>query len=222
MTRKLLLLVAALATGSCAQSGGTTTFPGIVQVCDKPSDCPTANVATASGELLVEGDIEADGNLNVAGTSTLSGAVTASTTLAVTGNSTFTGAARAVSGAITGVTALDADDCGKTFSVSAGIDGAAITLPDADAVLGCDLTFSYIGADAGALVDITPLDSDADGIEGGCYETATDTVVYFSGTADADIGLTKTTALTGDYIKLVACDAAMWCVVGCMGIWANN
>lgn len=123
---------------------------------------------------------------------------------------------------IAAATALDASDCGKSFAVTAGIDTFSITLPDADAVRGCELTFSYVGADGGALVDITPLDSDADGIEGGCYETTTDTVVYFSGTADADIGLTKASALTGDYIKLHACGDAMWCVVGCQGIWANN
>lgn len=129
---------------------------------------------------------------------------------------------RSEGGSITAVTSLDASDCGRSFGVTAGIDTATITLPDADQVLGCALTFSYVGADGGALVDISPLDSDADGIEGGCYETATDTVVYFSGTADADIGLTKATALTGDYISMFACGAAMWCVTGCQGIWANN
>ena len=121
---------------------------------------------------------------------------------------------------ITTTTSLDASDCGKSFSVTAGIDTLTITLPDADAALGCELTLSYTGADAGALVDISPLDSDADGIEGGCTLAAS--VVTFSGIADADIGLTKATGLTGDYIKLWACGAAMWCVVGCQGIWANN
>lgn len=123
---------------------------------------------------------------------------------------------------ITGATTLDASDCGKHYGVTAAIDTNTITLPDADAVRGCTITFHYVGADAGALLDITPLDSDADGIEGGCYETSGDTVVYFSGTADADIGLTKATALTGDWICLTACDDAMWCVCGCQGIWANN
>lgn len=172
--------------------------------------------ATGDGDACVAGDLETNGALDVAGASTLTGAV------AVTGNSTFTGAARAVGGSIAAVTALDADDCGHSFAVTAGIDTATITLPDADQVLGCELTFSYVGADGGALVDITPLDSDADGIEGGCYEATGDTMIYFSGTADADIGLTKATALTGDYIKLWACGAAMWCVTGCAGIWANN
>lgn len=123
---------------------------------------------------------------------------------------------------ITGVTALDASDCGKRFSVTAAADGDQITLPDADAVPGCEVSFHYVGADGGALVDISPLDSDADGIEGGCYETTTDTVVYFSGTADADVGLTKATILTGDWIGMYACGAAMWCITGCQGIAANN
>ena len=124
---------------------------------------------------------------------------------------------------ITSSTTLDASDCGKNFSVTMAA-ATTITLPDADAARGCYLTFSFTGADAagGNILDITPLDSDADGIEGGCYEATGDSIVYFSGTADADIGLTAATALTGDYISLHACGDAMWCVVGCLGIWANN
>lgn len=221
------ILLAFLLIGVCA-AAGTTSLSGLIQVCDEPGSCPTGSTATGAGDVIIEDALEVDGAtdldgaLSVAGAATLSGAVSMESTLAVTGNSTFTGAARASGGSITDTTALDADDCGHAFAVTAGIDTKTITLPDADQVLGCELTFSYVGADGGALVDISPLDSDADGIEGGCYETATDTVVYFSGTADADIGLTKSTALTGDYIKLWACGAAMWCVVGCQGIWANN
>lgn len=203
-------------------AGGLTThFKG--QLTTSSSNAkPTCATASGTGDICADGDLETNGALDVASTSTLTGAVTASSTLAVTGNSTFTGAARAAGGSIIAATTMDADDCGHSFAATAAADGDLITLPDADQVLGCEITISYIGADGGALIDITPLDSDADGIEGGCYETATDTVVYFSGTADADIGLTKATGLTGDYIKLWACDAAMWCVVGCQGIWANN
>jgi len=98
MNSKLLLVAGIALASACAQSGGTTTFPGIVQVCDKSIDCPTAGVATAAGELLVEGDVESDGNLNIAGTSTLTGNVTASGTLAVTGATTLTGALTANGG----------------------------------------------------------------------------------------------------------------------------
>ena len=237
-----------------------TILPGDIRVCDTFDGCPTFTVATANGEVGVEGDGEFDGNLDVAGTGTFAGDVTfqgngnaitmsgSTPTIDIPNNSataldiessggyllrfdTQTGAYsliindsgfRSTRGSISDTTALDSSDCGRSFAVTAGINTKTITLPDADAVSGCELTFSYIGADAGALVDISPLDSDADGIEGGCYETTTDTVVYFSGTADADIGLTAASALTGDWIKLWSCDNAMWCVVGCQGIWANN
>jgi hypothetical protein len=219
MKRSAFVIVMLSAIGLMA---ATSNYVHRMVVQDTYGSPPTCAIATGDGELCVENDIEANGNLDIAGTSTLTGAVVMSGALAVTGDLTQTGGLRAVGGSIADTTALGADDCGHAFAVTAGIDTKTITLPDADQVLGCELTFSYVGADAGALVDITPLDSDADGIEGGCYETATDTIIYFSGAADADIGLTKATSLTGDYIKLWACGAAMWCVVGCQGIWANN
>jgi hypothetical protein len=124
--------------------------------------------------------------------------------------------------AITGVTSLTTADCGKTITVSADADDDEVTLPEASTASGCVYTFSYIGADAGCQLEISPLDSDADGIEGGCYETATDTVVYFSGTADADVELTKGSSLTGDWIQIRQCGDALWCVTGCQGIWAQG
>jgi hypothetical protein len=126
-------------------------------------------------------------------------------------------AASAVS--ITGATTLDASDCGKPLFVSAGIDTASITLPALSVVpSGCVLRFFYVGADAGALLDISP--NAADGIEGTCTLAAS--VVTFSGTDDADIGLTKATGLTGDTITLVSGNADDWYVQSCAGIWANN
>ena len=130
---------------------------------------------------------------------------------------------RFVGADITGTIALDGSDCGKHFAVT--LAGATtITLPDADAYRGCTVGFTQTAADGGGgvLLDITPLDSDADGIIGGCYETATDTIIDFSGTADADIGLTAASSQQGDYIELNACGDALWCVLGCRGIWANN
>lgn len=131
-----------------------------------------------------------------------------------------TGSTNPTLNAVTGTDALVAADCGRTTTVTAGIDTNTLTLPEASTVLGCTFTISYIGADGGALVDISPLDSDADGIEGGCTLAAS--VVTFSGTADADIGLTKATGLTGDFIRLTSVAADMWAVTGCQGIWANN
>ncbi len=122
--------------------------------------------------------------------------------------------------AVTGVDSLVVADCGRPTTVTAGIDGATITLPEASTVIGCTFDIYYTGADGGALVDISPLDSDADGIEGGCDSGGA--VVTFSGTADADIGLTKATGLTGDSISITAVSASMFIVKDCRGIWANN
>lgn len=84
--------------------------------------------------------------------------------------------------AVTGTDALTAADCGKITTVTAGIDTHTLTLPEASTVIGCTFHIVYIGADGGALLDISPLDSDADGIEGTC-DPGTDTApVTFSGT----------------------------------------
>ena len=116
--------------------------------------------------------------------------------------------------AVTTTVTLDASDCGKTMLVTAGIDTASITLP---AVIdGCEYTFVYVGADDGALVDISP--NASDGIFGSCKLAAS--VVTFSGTDDADIGLTKSGGNKGDMIKLVG--GTDWYVTACSGIWANN
>ena len=127
---------------------------------------------------------------------------------------TFNAGAIHATVAVTDAVTLDASDCGKTMLVTAGIDTKSITLP---AVIdGCELTFVYVGADDGALVDISP--NAADGIFGTCTLAAS--VVTFSGTNDADIGLTKTGGNKGDMIKLVG--GTDWYAVSCAGIWANN
>lgn len=196
-------------------SAATSHMYSNLRVIVKDNSPPSPSVASSEGEIYAEGDLEADGNLNIAGTSTLGG------TLGVTGLITASGGLTgSTPNTVTGADSLVAADCGKETTVTAGIDGSTIVLPEASTVLGCTFTISYIGADGGALVDISPLDSDADGIEGGCTLAAS--VVNFSGTADADIGLTKATSQTGDFIKLNACSATQYCVVGCQGIWANN
>ncbi len=91
-----ILAVAAIALAGCLP-GGTTNLSGQVIIEDAPGSPPTCATSTAAGELCVEGDVEANGNLDIAGTSTLTGAVTASSTLAVTGAATITGA---INGAI--------------------------------------------------------------------------------------------------------------------------
>lgn len=132
----------------------------------------------------------------------------------------FSGPITASLNAVTGTDSLTAADCGRITTVTAGIDTHTITLPEASTVIGCTFHIVYIGASGGALVDISPLDSDADGIIGSCTLAAS--VVSFSGTADADIGLTKATGLIGDWINLTAVSASQYAVTGCQGIWANN
>ena len=120
---------------------------------------------------------------------------------------------------ITGNIALDASDCGKHHYVTAGINGNTITLPAlASTPAGCELSFYYVGANGAALVDISP--NANDGIEGTCTLAAA--LVTFSGTDDADIGLTGATGLKGDTITLVSGNADDWYVQSCTGIWANN
>lgn len=121
---------------------------------------------------------------------------------------------------ITAAKTMTLQDCGKVFPVTAAIDTKLITLPEASTAIGCEYTFIYIGADGGALLDISPLDSDADGIEGGCTLAAS--VVTLSGTADADIGLTKASIQTGDYLTVVGVSATQWAKTGGQGICANN
>lgn len=131
----------------------------------------------------------------------------------------FSGGVGNAAVSITDTTTLDASDCGKPLFVTAGIDTKSITLPALSAVPGgCVYRFFYVGADAGALVDISP--NSADGVEGTCTLAAS--IVTFSGTDDADIGLTKATGIQGDSITLVSGNADDWYVAACSGIWANN
>lgn len=159
-------------------------------------------------------------NSSQATTLAFSDNVTMAGTLDVTGVTTFTGGLTASVNEVTGADALLPEDCGRVTTVTAGIDTATLTLPEASTVIGCTYHIMYIGADGGALLDISPLDSDADGIEGGCTLAAS--VVTMSGTADADVGLTKATILTGDSLKLTAVSAAMWVLHSVQGICANN
>ena len=132
----------------------------------------------------------------------------------------FQGVAGASTAIVGANVTLDASDCGKWHTISAAFDTFLITLPALSAVpTGCELKFHYIGANGGALVDITP--NAADGIEGGCTLAAS--VVTFSGTDDADVGLTKASILKGDTITITDVgDADDWYASRIQGICANN
>lgn len=198
---KSLIWLLAVAVFGCA--AGDSNFTNVVA-----QDVTASDDIAVGDDLTVTDDATVTGDLAVTGTTALTGAITA------------TGGMKVPLDAITDTDSITAASCNGVISVSAGIDTKTITLPEASTVIGCSFTIVYIGADGGALVDISPLDSDADGIEGGCTLEAS--VVTFSGTADADIGLTKATGLTGDYIRLTAVSSAMYAVTGCQGIWANN
>jgi len=118
----------------------------------------------------------------------------------------------------TAAVSLDKSDCGTWQFLGDNMDADTIDLPST--VAGCVLNFMFKGTDGGALVDISPAAADA--IHGSCYEETGDSLVQFSGADNADIGLTKVTANTGDYITLVGDGVDGWYVAGCAGIWANN
>lgn len=206
------LLVAALVS-SCAATD--SNLYGRLVVMDSYT-APTCATSTAEGDLCVADAIEGNGALDIAGASTLTGAVTMGSTLGITGALAPSGGFNPGITAVTDTATLTAADCGSLITVSAGIDTKTITLPAT--VAGCEYKFNYIGADGGALVDISP-DAD-DAIHGSCTLAAS--VVEFSGTDNADIGLTKATANTGDTITIIGDGGEGWYVTACAGIWANN
>jgi hypothetical protein len=116
---------------------------------------------------------------------------------------------------ITGVTTLDASNCGQTHFVTVAADGDDITLPAPTA--GCRLEFIYTGADNGCDLDIVVGTDDA--IHGTCTVAAAAT--EYSGVDDADIRLTKATSNTGDRITLVSDGVEGWYIAECAGIWVN-
>ena len=114
------------------------------------------------------------------------------------------------------------DDCGDIFYAST--DNTVVQLPDAAAAnKGCEITVFNSGADAAALVSISPHSSDT--IEGSCIGTTgagAATLINFTGTANKDIQNTKATAQKGDVAKIVSDGTSAWYVLSCMGQWASE
>jgi hypothetical protein len=214
--------VLALGGGALAGlTGGTNTWFGFSRFCDDSSSggCGTGATATSDGDVYVEDALEVDGATDLDGTLAVAGAFTAAGAVTVTGALTADGGLLTAPVSVTDTVTLTAANCGRPHFVTAGIDTKSITLPALATVTdGCELSFYYVGADGGALLDISP--NASDGIEGSCTLAAS--VVTFSGTDDADIGLTKATGLQGDTITITAGNAADWYVKACAGIWANN
>lgn len=142
----------------------TLTSPGVLQVHD--GTVPTFTVATAAGELAVEGDFECDANIDIAGTSQFTGVATfsaapvfnAAQTVNITDantNTDLTGLTinRSVTGAGVGATGLSGSLAfGLETATASTVDPAgtiAYSWSDATAnSTDSDLTFSIRAADA--------------------------------------------------------------------------
>lgn len=110
---------------------------------------------------------------------------------------------------LTGTKTFDAEDCGKLFSVTAGVDGLALTLPAIAAGLS-GLTILAVGAFGTTAVTIDP--AAADMILG----------PDITGADNKDLICTKATQRRGDYVTLIAGDADGYMVTRMRGIWARE
>ena len=209
----------------------------IVQAGDAAITCSTA---ASAGEICSEGDIEIQGNLATAGTSTLTGAAALGSTLSVAGATTLNGTLtmgtsddidlsanqlRAVLVDYTDKTenyTVTTDDCGAVLVTND--DNRVLTLPDAAAAnKGCVVTFINIAADDAALISIDPHSSD--GINGGCCYVKDDATVLcakMAGTANKDLQNTKAEQNLGDHVTVVSDGSAGWYITSCYGSWVTE
>jgi len=216
MYKWLIMIVPTLLIAGVVYAGfgGSSNVDGFLRIRNLNTN-PTCATATNDGDLCAADAIEANGALDIGGASTLTGAVTMSSTLSVAGAITTSAAISGTDSLIAAVT-LDATDCGKILFVTDAADGDAITLPAT--IAGCEYTFMFVGSDDGALIDISPNANDA--AHGSCTLAAS--VMELSGTDDADFGLTKSGANTGDTMTIMGDGTEGWYVTTCTGIWANN
>ncbi|MCP4665181.1 MAG: hypothetical protein GY849_02350 [Deltaproteobacteria bacterium] len=111
-------------------------------------------------------------------------------------------------------TTLTANDSGKTFYI--GTDALVITLPST--VENLEYKFVNIGADGNNIITISP--AAADGIHG--TATLAASVVELSGTDNKDLINTKSTATTGNCVKLTGDGIIGWYASDFQGIWASE
>ena len=104
---------------------------------------------------------------------------------------------------------FDAEDCGKLFSVTAGADGSALTLPAIAAGLS-GITILAVGAFGTTAVTIDP--------------NAVDMILGpdITGADNKDLICTKATQRRGDFVTLTAGDADGYMVTRLRGTWARE
>jgi hypothetical protein len=206
-------------TGLIAEGATSDTIETLMIFADPAASDKTVTVPNVTGTLVSSGDTATITALMMGADSVGSSEIIESESYTVAGlTSTGPIVANSVN-AVVGADSLVAADCGRITTATAGVDTFLVTLPEASTVIGCTLKIVYIGADGGALLDVTPLDSDTDGIEGGCTLAAS--VVTLSGTADANVKLTKATILTGDFLEVTSVGADLWILTNAQGICAN-
>ena len=115
---------------------------------------------------------------------------------------------------LTASTTLTANDSGKTFNIAT--DALVVTLPST--ALNLEYTFVNTGADGANIITISP--AAADGINGTI--TLASTIVELSGVANKDLINTKSTATTGNTVKIKGNGIQGWDVLHSTGIWASE
>ena len=101
---------------------------------------------------------------------------------------------------------IDLQDAGKVIQVDT--DAFALTLTAVAAMVGVDVIVQNIAADGVALVSISPHSDDkVDGQD-------------ISGTNNKDLLNTKTTAIQGDWVRILS--GTDWCIAEKRGIWATE
>jgi outer membrane lipoprotein SlyB len=215
-------LLVALLFGACAND--TNLNPGRLKVHATYGSSITCATAASDGEVCVEGDIETESNLDVAGTATLTGAVTAGSTVAATGavtGASFSATAGDIQGSrpwelVTTAETATTADCGKIYASATHLQ--TVLLPAvATANAGCCVTLINTAASGAAFVGFSVNASDA--VFGEIANAGQDSAA--SGTDDEAWGNTKATAIKGDRATLCSDGSTGWFIMEGVGIWAS-
>ncbi len=220
------------------KNGESITKTSIGDACYAYDDETAKTTATGLSHLGSIEDVEADGVWVKISAAT--GAVTTGLLAANNLSEVTAATARSNLGLADSSADLDLDTVtyrpklvagGAAYTVGSAADGdcvihtatdtAVITLPDAAAGnAGQRVTVQNTGADAAALISVSPHSSDK--IYGGIHGAAGGDLVSFGAVADKDILNTKATAKKGDYVVLVSDGSTGWYVIGGKGVWASQ
>lgn len=122
-----------------------------------------------------------------------------------------------VTGPTTSITLTPASYCGRIIPVST--DALTLTLPAAGAVIGCTMEFINAGAAGGAIIDIKASSTDA---FYGTLHNPVGTSTIVSSSTGSTLSNTKTTAKTGDYVRLVSISTGSWVFTSNTGTWTTK